>query len=151
MGGSGSGRNRSRDRDLIEECDCVDINQIIKYGFTLYPAIVFTESNGEFKCISITHVFNSQSQLIESNQAINLLITYPHFGGERYWFECPECKKRVMKVYKPKHSMIFKCRVCNDLIYQSQESNVYDGFRKKLANANGMSAVKYDRMVFGSI
>jgi len=46
--------------------------------------------------------------------------------------------------------MIFGCRKCHDLMYQSQESNVYDGFRRKMANVNGMSAVEYDRMVFRS-
>jgi hypothetical protein len=34
-------------------------------------------------------------------------------------------------------------------MYQSQESNVYDGIRKKLAKANGMTPLQYDRMVFG--
>ena len=34
-------------------------------------------------------------------------------------------------------------------MYKSQESNVYDGIRKKLAKANGMTPMQYDKMVFG--
>ena len=50
--------------------------------------------------------------------------------------------------YSPPHKTHFRCRKCYDLMYQSQESNVYDGIRKKLAKANGMTPIKYDRMVF---
>jgi hypothetical protein len=28
------------------------------------------------------------------DQVINLIPTYPHFGGKRWWFCCPECQRR---------------------------------------------------------
>ena len=75
--------------------------------------------------------------------------TYPYFGGTRSWIIC-NCGKRVRKLYRPLNRRYFRCRHCYDyLIYQSQESNVYDGFRRKMAKANGMTPKQYDRMVFG--
>jgi hypothetical protein len=87
--------------------------------------------------------------IIDVHQHIELEKTYPYFGGQRYWMKCPGCFKRVRKIYSPPHKTHFRCRSCYDLMYQSQESNVYDGLRKKLAKANGMTPIQYDRMVFG--
>jgi peptide subunit release factor 1 (eRF1) len=73
--------------------------------------------------------------LIKSNEEINLSVTHPHYGGVRYWINCPECGNRVGKLYKPDESNEFKCRSCHNLIYLSQESNVYDGWLKKVRNS----------------
>jgi hypothetical protein len=91
--------------------------------------------------------FGPRLDLIEH---IELEKTFPYFGGSRYWMRCPGCGKRVRKIYSPLHKTHFRCRKCHDLMYQSQESNVYDGIRKKLAKTIGMTPLQYDRMVFGS-
>lgn len=47
-----------------------------------------------------------------------------HFGGERLWFLCPHCSKRVGVLYavgKP-----FLCRHCHQLPYSSQNSSYLD-------------------------
>ena len=47
-----------------------------------------------------------------------------HFGGERLWFLCPSCSKRVgvlYGVYK-----LFSCRHCYQLPYSSQNSGYID-------------------------
>ena len=75
--------------------------------------------------------------------------TFPYFGGSRYWMKCTGCFRRVRKIYSPPHKTHLRCRKCHDLMYQSQESNVYDGFRRKMAKARGMTPRQYDRMVFG--
>jgi len=65
-------------------------------------------------------------------QGIGLTWTPCNFGGERSWFECPGCGRRVGKVYLPcsvyfrgvrVHS--FLCRGCYGLTYlQRQERNL---------------------------
>jgi len=49
-----------------------------------------------------------------------------NFGGERLWFLCPECKRRVLMLYlcrRERWGMMmdaFACRRCADLCYPSQ-------------------------------
>lgn len=55
-------------------------------------------------------------------QIIRLTTTRPHFGGERFWFVCG-CGRRAGRLYLT-GEMVFRCRVCCDLTYQSaQEHN----------------------------
>ena len=149
MGASGSGRPKKRERDLIEECDSIDIGVISKYGWMFYPILGEIEEKDGKEYLSINYDkywFGPRLDLIEH---IEINKTFPYFGGSRYWMKCPGCGKRVRKLYSPPHKTHFRCRTCYDLMYQSQESNVYDGIRKKLAKAKGMTPLQYDRMVFG--
>jgi len=58
---------------------------------------------------------------------VELDKTLPHFGGVRYWFICPSCKRRVAKLYVPFRHDRFLCRRCHDLTYQSsQDSHRFD-------------------------
>lgn len=43
-----------------------------------------------------------------------------HFGGQRPWFLCPTCGRRVAKLY---WSHVFHCRRCLDLAYESQRES----------------------------
>jgi hypothetical protein len=51
---------------------------------------------------------------------ISFTTTKTKFNGERIWFICPNCKKRVGDIYK--HPMEDKvgCRVCLNLKYKKQ-------------------------------
>lgn len=50
-----------------------------------------------------------------------------YFGGVQYFFLCPECGKRAMKLCKPPASKYFHCRTCQNLTYRScRESHKYD-------------------------
>lgn len=49
---------------------------------------------------------------------IELVTTPCPFGGRRFWFICPKCKKRVSVLYK--HYKNIWCRTCNNLTYISQ-------------------------------
>lgn len=58
---------------------------------------------------------------------VDLDKTRPHFGGVRYWFICPSCKRRVAKLYVPFRHDRFLCRRCHGLTYQSsQDSHRFD-------------------------
>jgi hypothetical protein len=149
MGGCGSGRKKTRERELVENCDSLDISVISQYGWSFYPIFGKTEKvdDKEFLLINYNkYWFGKRLDLIEH---IEIEKTYPYFGGSRYWMRCPGCEERVQKIYSPPTKTLFRCRKCYDLMYQSQESNVWDGIRRKLAKANGMTPMQYDRMVFG--
>jgi hypothetical protein len=144
MGGLGSGRPKTRERELIENCQFLDIDFISKNGGTFYPiyAYIKNEDDEEFLFLDYSiNWFRLKLDFVDK--------TYPYFGGTRRWIIC-NCGKRVKKLYRPSNRRYFRCCHCYDyLTYQSQESNVYDGFRRKMAKANGMTPKQYDRMVFG--
>jgi hypothetical protein len=52
-------------------------------------------------------------------QRIRVSWTKVHFGGERPWFHCPHCEKRVAKLYNGLGG--YFCRACvGNPIYASQ-------------------------------
>ena len=51
---------------------------------------------------------------------LRLLTTPQHLGGERRWFACPNCGRRVGCLYAPWITEPFWCRRCHHLLYDSQ-------------------------------
>lgn len=51
---------------------------------------------------------------------IGVTTTKPHFGGVRYWLVCPDCNRRVGKLYATAHDRRYLCRLCRDLVYPTQ-------------------------------
>ncbi|MDB4002506.1 hypothetical protein N9449_07340 [Oceanospirillaceae bacterium] len=47
-----------------------------------------------------------------------------HYGGERLWFLCPRCRKRVAVLYGA--DVLFLCRHCYQLPYASQNQGYLD-------------------------
>jgi hypothetical protein len=58
------------------------------------------------------------------NGELSLLRTNCHYGGERFWFECPCCKRRAAKLYF--HNRSFQCHRCCALPYKSQNESASD-------------------------
>lgn len=57
---------------------------------------------------------------------VRLQTTFCHYGGVRYWFNCPAvgCVKRIAKLYLG--DKYFACRHCYRLAYRSQRETVGD-------------------------
>jgi hypothetical protein len=51
--------------------------------------------------------------------SVELDTTHCNYGGKRYWFLHPICKKRVAKIYLPPRGKYFACGTCNYLTYKS--------------------------------
>jgi hypothetical protein len=51
---------------------------------------------------------------------IYLIKTQCYFQGVRYWFHCPQCGRRVGKLYLVNDDGRFTCRICNKLTYESR-------------------------------
>jgi hypothetical protein len=150
MGGGGSGRIKSRDRELIENCDSLDIAFISRYGLTIFPVYASIETDSDRPLLLIDYNTSIIGPKFEFIDRFELTKTNPHFGGQRYWIICNECGKRVRKLFRPDFERLFKCRHCYPyLMYQSQESNVYDGWLRKAAIGNGMSPRQYEMTFFG--
>jgi hypothetical protein len=53
--------------------------------------------------------------------AVNLVVyldwSHCHLGGQRVWFRCPVCNRRVALIYR---AGLFACRHCLNLAYASQ-------------------------------
>ncbi len=54
------------------------------------------------------------------NDKVSLVTTPCNFGGERYWFGCPSCGRRVGVLYLAPGDVYFRCRNCNNLSYHSR-------------------------------
>lgn len=42
------------------------------------------------------------------------------FGGVRWWLLCPSCRTRRAALYRMQGASEFRCRVCQDIAYESQ-------------------------------
>ena len=52
---------------------------------------------------------------------------HPHLGGSSWWFHCPACNRRCLKLYRPPGAYWFYCRRCHGLAYiSSQEAHRWD-------------------------
>jgi hypothetical protein len=90
--------------------------------------------------LRLRYTFAATGQAVD--YTIRLSVTYPRFGGLRWWFHCPllargsPCRRRVRKLYLPPLGRYFGCRHCHELTYTScQESHKHDRlFRFMAAN-----------------
>jgi len=62
-------------------------------------------------------------------QRVSLDRTPCRYGGERLWFSCPQCSRRVVSLYGV--GTYFLCRHCYRLPYASQGEDRADRLRRK--------------------
>jgi hypothetical protein len=76
----------------------------------------------------------SDDYLYGNGVKIPLTKTPCYFGGERFWFICPDCHRRAGILYRPGYSSFFLCRHCHDLTYQSTQNRrtFFEPFAKRL-------------------
>ena len=128
MGGLGSGNWRCWDRkSYVEDYPRLDIRQLhrrLRRGDELAVDI-------QLAVIVSFLAYRSNRQGAASRDArekISLAWTSCHFGGERPWFICPGCKRRVAVLIA---ADFFLCRHCSGLTYRCQsESKLDRGHRR---------------------
>ena len=89
-------------RFLIETTEQININDLIKQ--------FYAQAKESF----------IKSQINIDGLELKLVTSRTRYGL-RYWFTCPECNKRVGKLYKHPLTGIIACRTCNNLVYKSQK------------------------------
>ena len=141
MGGRGSGR-RSSYCGKLETSDSMPlhIRKITRKGL-LVPGSSFswqwTANDRQVAAISVR--FDCQSLVLSyrmksTGEVVEQLVltqtTACHLGGQRHWFTCPQCSKRVAVLYAPGRH--FACRQCCGLGWATP--------RRKKAQATGHPA-----------
>ena len=136
MGGLGSGRSSAMKRVTTDQVIQIDIHYMNKEGLLKPEAsgilrwacrgkpcgsVRYSNDDG-YLALSYQLIAGDQQQLI--NQRIAFDYTPCHFGGQRSWFLCPECGKRVAILYNCNAE--FLCRHCWELGYTSQQSKDED-------------------------
>lgn len=79
------------------------------------------------KCVAVLiwevskQVKNLQSNMVVEIVGVDVDITvsYPYFGGNRFWFSCPICKRRCGVIYVHPFGPV-GCRLCLNLTYPQQ-------------------------------
>lgn len=142
MGGYGSGDwYRWNTKATVESHYKIDIRWMKKQGY-LHPVSVGTLSGGShgakynsigFRVETDRLVLNYHNQQnggawerIEDE--IFFTWTLCNYGGNRQWFLCPGCNRRVAIVYGGKY---YRCRHCHNLTYSSQRESKSDRLIRK--------------------
>ncbi len=143
MGGRGSGLSTRFDKKkTIEETKRIDIRFMKKRGF-LKPSVQGTlmwssggqpRGNINFSCrkdylkLDFNYRYNREGwQPVE--QKIWFDRTPCNYGGERLWFKCPSCTRRVAVLCSG--GKLFLCRHCYDLPYSSKQEGYLDRLSSK--------------------
>ena len=145
MGGLWSGRHRFPKKTTVEECRTLNVEDFTK-GDLLRPRtssvqwhrggeetayLVYSLRNigAEVYVLTLHSPIIHRDQTIRVTQNIPLVTTKLCSGGKRYWFSCPNCRRRVGRLHLPRGMSYFFCRRCYDLTYMScQESHKFDRF-----------------------
>lgn len=80
------------------------------------------------------------TQNVSLNERVNLLTTPCNYGGERYWFQCPRCSKRVGVLYLNNQ---FSCRTCQSLTYLVCNESNYAKIRRREAKLSDRLQFEY--------
>ncbi|MFC7411403.1 hypothetical protein [Hydrogenophaga atypica] len=136
MGGRGSGRRSSYcGKPETNDSMPLDIRKLARAG-VLMPGLSFSwqwlVNDRKVAGISIrvdwhhslvlAYRVKSTGELVE--QRVHTQTSACHLGGERRWFTCPRCNKRVAVLYAP--GKYFACRNCYGLGYTTQKEGAGD-------------------------
>ena len=135
MGGRGSGR-RSSYGGKPETGDSMplDIRKISRKGLLVSGSsfswqwlvndrpVAGISIRVENDTLVLSYRIKSTAGLVE--QRVQTQKSACHLGGERHWFTCPKCIKRVAVLYAP--GRYFACRQCGGLGYATQQEGIGD-------------------------
>jgi hypothetical protein len=158
MGGPGSGLwyRWQSPRTTLDEVRRLDIRWLHRHGsLNQWPSVV-TWSRREQLSGSVSVVLVYGSMVIEYcyrqhgtdpwediRQVIPLDWTLCHYGGQRPWFRCPGCQRRVAVLCG--YDTLFLCRHCYRLPYTSQYETRLDRLSRKLRKLQDRIGHQYSR------
>jgi len=146
MGGQGSGEwHRWNKKTTTDNVKRIDIRYMRKQGL-LKPyhqgTLSWTcrgEPSGYINYTCYPHELQLHYRYREKGedwqpveQRITIERTHCHYGGDRQWFCCPRCHKRVAVLYGA--DVLFLCRHCYQLPYASRNQ----GYMEKLLDQKDM-------------
>ena len=126
---------------LIEDCRKISTALLKDCGYFYGKKGVIELSNGFKVYLDVftgtNNYLNIRYYLNKSiSYRIKLFISYPNYGGKRYWFKCPSCERVVNSLYLPPTCQYFACRHCHNLFYKSSRlsGSKYSRYREMLKN-----------------
>lgn len=140
MGGYGSTRwNGVPTRHYTGECLDLDIRRLALYLANAPTRLVWRwkSNRGQESSVSIGFPDRDAMELTylvarrggpetAERRVIGLEWTACNYGGERPWFRCPFCNRRVLVIYLPPGSGVFACRHCHELAYTAQQCEEHE-------------------------
>jgi hypothetical protein len=136
MGGRGSGRRSNFDgKQETQDSMPLDIRKITRQallmpgmGFSWQwlvndrPVASISVAVHTNQCIVLSYRMKSSAEVVQ--QQVQTQTTSCNLGGQRTWFICPRCTKRVALLYAP--GRYFACRQCSGLGYATQKESAGD-------------------------
>ena len=115
-GGSRYGAGRPGWHAKAEDCRQIDVREwqrfecldVDAYGIWYFPDRTSVQYRIEAADLVLRHDVAARPM----EQRVTITRTACHYGGERPWFTCPSCTKRVAVLYLRPHTG-FACRKCN--------------------------------------
>lgn len=140
MGGYGSTRwNGVPTRHYTGECFDLDLRRLAPYLANVPTRLVWRWQSNRGQKSSVSIGFPDRDTMVltysvargdgpemAEYREISLAWTACTYGGERPWFHCPSCNRRVLVVYLPPGSRVFACRHCHVLAYTTQQCSEHD-------------------------
>ena len=147
MGGDGSTRwELHRKARAVENCFCVSTvyprdHQLNKHVGVMRPdktsrwvirrylddgrdaLFEILAPEGEPPVLRITIADVGKNMLDGCARMVEFINTKPNLGGDRWWFQCPLCGRRVSYLYLPPKASRFACRLCHHLTYRSSQNS----------------------------
>lgn len=121
-------------KEKVEDSLVLDVLDFAKKGYLRDGTSSTTRWTGEDKVIGsiswrvtggalhLTYtVTRGDGAKTNYSYPVPLARTPATYGGERVWFTCPRCRKRVRKLYLPPSGGRFLCRDCHGLSYLSRQ------------------------------
>jgi hypothetical protein len=158
MGGMGSGNRYGwNKKTTTEEVKRIDVRFMRKQGL-LKPntqgSLNWTcagRPSGDIRYSCYQHALHLHYRYRQSGedwqpveQQISIERTPCHYGGDRPWFRCPNCHRRVAILYSA--GRLFLCRHCYQLPYESQQ---VDKISRLIAQKHKLGERIFERYEYG--
>ncbi len=135
MGGYGSGSHPTVYQYRVEDSLTLDVNYLLRNRWRTGGMLSWSRCGKKIAAIgyklnvaeNFVRLYYTWNQIERIDYEVQLTFILRYFGGGQYFFLCPECGGRAMKLYKSPPSKYFHCRTCQHLTYQScRESHRWD-------------------------
>ncbi|MCP4604270.1 MAG: hypothetical protein GY847_27730 [Proteobacteria bacterium] len=129
MGGPGSTRwNGYEKKTTVEDCTVLPVQAFAAFKQATGILHWRTVTGSERASIGYQVIGYQDSVILSYSRwrsdvevIVPIDTTYPNFGGYRWWFLCPDCRRRVGKLYLPPSALRFSCLRCHHLTYETTQ------------------------------
>ena len=155
-GGARNGAGRPGYKVKAEQLQRVDIRQWARLGYLNGWASFSWRWNrgGEptgsigviadsMRGVTLRYTLTIDGESRDIAEKVNIARTRCHFGGDRPWFNCPRCHKRVAVLYL--RGGYFGCRTCKRVAYSTQSEDLLGRLWVKQAKLEVMLGDDYER------